>query len=161
MINDTKKYKALISIIIFLLITNFAMLLFFIILDKPADKRSKERTENGMSNSLKQDVGFSNDQLDQYQALRTLQRKNVKPLFDKVRKSKIDFYELLYLQNVSDSTLAVDADSIAQTQKELDLQMFNHFKKIRNICTPDQLQKFDSTIKKVIIRMTGRPGKGK
>jgi protein CpxP len=161
MMNETKKYKALISIIIFLLITNFAMLLFFIILDKPADKRSKERIENGMSNSLKQDVGFSNDQLDQYQALRTLQRKNVKPLFDKVRKSKIDFYELLYLQNVSDSTLAVDADSIAQTQKELDLQMFNHFKKIRNICTPDQLQKFDSTIKKVIIRMTGRPGKGK
>jgi protein CpxP len=161
MMNETKKYKALISIIIFLLITNFAMLLFFIILDKPADKRSKERIENGMSNSLKQDVGFSNDQLDQYQALRTLQRKNVKPLFDKVRKSKIDFYELLYLQNVSDSTLAVDADSIAQTQKELDLQMFNHFKKIRNICTSDQLQKFDSTIKKVIIRMTGRPGKGK
>lgn len=161
MIKETKKYRALISIIIFLLVTNFAMLLFFIILDKPADRRSKDRTENGMSNSLKQDVGFSNDQLDQYQALRTLQRKNVKPLFDKVRKSKIDFYELLYLQNVSDSTLAADADSIAQTQKELDLQMFNHFKKIRNICTADQLEKFDSTIKKVIIRMTGRPGKGK
>lgn len=159
--NDTTKYKALISIIIFLLITNFAMLLFFIILDKPADKRSKERNENGMFSSLQHDVGFSNDQLDQYQALRTLQRKNVKPLFDKVRKSKIDFYGLLYVQNVSDSALAVDADSIAQTQKELDLQMFNHFKKVRNICTPDQLQKFDSTIKKVIIRMTGRPGKGK
>lgn len=159
--NDTKKYKALVSIIIFLLITNFAMLLFFIILDKPTDKRSKERTENGMYNSLQQDVGFSKDQLDQYQSLRTLQRKNIKPLFEKVRQSKMNFYELLYMNNVSDSVVAMDADSIAQTQKELDLQMFNHFKRIRNICTPDQLQQFDSTIKKVIIRMTGRPGKGK
>lgn len=159
--NDTKKYKALVSIIIFLLITNFAMLLFFIILDKPADKRAKDRTENGMYNSLQQDVGFSKDQLDQYQSLRTIQRKNVRPLFDKVRQSKMDFYGLLYVQDVSDSAVAAEADSIAQTQKELDLQMFNHFKKIRNICTPDQLPKFDSTIKKVIIRMTGRPGKGK
>lgn len=159
--SDTKKYKALVSIIIFLLITNFAMLLFFIILDKPADKRAKERTENGMFSSLQKDVGFSKEQLDQYQSLRTVQRKTVKPLFEKVRQSKLDFYDLLYMQNVSDSTLANDADSIAQTQKELDLQMFHHFKRVRGICTADQLQKYDSTIKKVIIRMTGRPGKGK
>jgi periplasmic protein CpxP/Spy len=161
MMNDTKKYKALVSIIIFLLITNLAMLLFFIVLDNPSGKRSKERAENGMYNSLQKDVGFSKNQLDQYQSLRTQQRQNIKPLFDKVRKSKMDFYGLIYMQNVSDSTLAMDADTIAQTQKELDLQMFNHFRRIRSLCTPDQLQKFDSTIKKVIIRMTGRPGKGK
>ena len=113
--NDTKKYKALVSIIIFLLITNLAMLLFFIVLDKPSDKRSKERPENGMYNSLQQDVGFSKSQLDQYQSLRTQQRQNVKPLFDKLRKSKMDFYGLIYMQNVSDSTLAMEADSSAQT----------------------------------------------
>lgn len=156
-----KKYKSLITIIIFLLVTNVAMLIFFMVMSKPVDKRSKNRTENGIYNSLQKDVGFSKDQLDQYQALRTEQHNNVKPLFDEVRKSKEDFYGLLYSGNVSDSLINADADSIAQTQKQLDMQMLNHFKKVRNICTPDQLQKFDSVIKKVVVRMISRPGKGK
>jgi periplasmic protein CpxP/Spy len=52
-----------------------------------------------------------------------------------------------------------DADSIAQKQKTLDMQMFSYFKNIRNICTPDQVQNFDSTLKKEVTRMVGRPGK--
>ena len=83
----------------------------------------------------------------------------VHALFDDLRKSKMDFYNLIYSSQVSDSSVNKAADIIAGKQKTLDLHMFNHFKMVRNICTPDQLQKFDSTIKKVIIRMTGRPGK--
>ena len=79
-------------------------------------------------------------------------------LFDQLRKSKMDFYNLIYSSQVSDSSLNTAADLIAERQKKLDLQMFNHFKTVRNICTPDQLQKFDSTIKKVFIRMTGKAG---
>ena len=161
MINTIKKYKVLVSIIIFLLVTNFALLIFFMVNSNPIDKRSGGHSENGIYNSLQNEVGFSKSQLDQYQALRILQRKNVKPLFDEVRKVKEDFYDLLYVNNVSDSLINADADSIAQTQKELDLQMFNHFKMVRDICTPDQLPKFDSTIKKVVVRMIGRSGKGK
>lgn len=159
--NTTRKYKVLVSIIIFLLITNFALLIFFMASSKPVDKRSRSHSENGIYNSLQKDVGFSKAQLDQYQALRTQQRKNVKPLFDEIRKAKQDFYDLLYSENVPDSLLTADADSIAQTQKRLDLQMFNHFKLVRNICSPDQLQKYDSTIKKAVTHMIGRPAKGK
>ena len=161
MTNTDKKYKALVSIIVFLLVTNFAMLIFFLVIDKPADKRWKEHTENSFSGSLESEVGFSKAQIEQYQELKTLQRKNIKPLFDKVRKSKQDFYELLYLPNVSDSLLIADADSIAQTQRTLDMQMFQHFKRVRAICTHDQLQRFDSTLKKAVVRMTGRSGKGR
>ncbi len=161
--DSNKKNKALVSIIIFLLITNVAMLIFFVVLSNPGNKKysNSGHDQNSMSTLLQKEVGFSKDQLDQYQALRTLQRQNVKPLFNEVRKAKQNFYGLLYSQNVSDSLLNADADSIAQTQKKLDLQMFHHFKMVRNICTPDQVQKYDSTIKKVVARMTGRPGKGK
>lgn len=156
-----KKYKSLISIIIFLLVTNFAMLIFFMVISKPIDKKYRNHDQNGIYTLLQKEVGFSQAQLDQYQVLRTQQRKNIKPLFDKVRKAKEDFYGLLYSANISDSLINADADSIGKTQKELDLQVFNHFKMVRNICTPDQIQKFDSSIKKVIARMTGRPEKGK
>ena len=156
-----KKYKALVSIIIFLLITNFAMLIFFMVISKPVDRKYRNHEQNGIYTLLQKEVGFSKDQLDQYQDLRNQQRKNVSPLFNEIKKSKEDFYELLYSGNVSDSLINADADSIAQTQKKIDLQMFNHFKMVRNICKPDQVQKFDSSMKKVITRMTNRPGRGK
>ncbi len=72
MMDTIKKYKTLVWIIVFLLITNFAMLIFFVTLSKPADKRFKEGQESGMYTSLQDDVGFSKAQLDQYQELRNL-----------------------------------------------------------------------------------------
>ena len=158
---ESKKYKGLVSIIIFLLITNIVMLILFMSDRNIVDKRNTNHDQKSLYTLLQKEVGFSQTQLDQYQAMRTEQRKNIKPLFDNIRKSKENFYELLYMEKATDSALNNDADSIAQTQKKLDLQMFGHFKKIRNICTPEQIQKFDSSIKKVIVRMISRPGKGK
>jgi hypothetical protein len=80
-------------------------------------------------------------------------------LFDQVRKAKIDFYNLLFAPQVSESALNIAANEIAEKQKNLDLHMYYHFKVVRNICTPDQLRKFDSSILKVINRMTGRQGR--
>ena len=156
-----KKYRALVSIIVFLLITNMAMLIFFMVLSKPITNRHRSHDQNGMYTTLQKDVGFSKAQLDQYQVLRNQQRDTIKPLFNDLRKAKETFYGLIYSSDVSDSLLNSDVDLIAQKQKELDLKMFNHFKNVRNLCTPDQLQKFDSTIKKVVTRMIERPGKGR
>jgi len=154
-----KKTKALVTIIIFLLITNIAMLVFFIVLSKPVDKRQKNHAPNEMYNSLQNEVGFSKDQLDKYQALRKGQMEKVRPLFNELRNAKKDFYALMYSKNISDSLLNADMDSIAEKQKTLDLQMFRYFNNIRNICTTGQLQKFDSSINRQVLRMVGgRPG---
>ena len=157
--DSISKNKSLISIIIFLLITNVAMLIFFLALNNPAQKNSHSYDQNGISGLLQKEVGFTKEQLDTYQSLRKDHFDKVHVLFDELRKSKIDFYNLIYTQQASDSSVNKAADLIAEKQKTLDLQMFNHFETVRNICTPDQLQKFDTTIKKVIMRMTGRPGK--
>lgn len=156
--NSQQKTKSLITIIIFLLITNIAMLIFFVVLSKPAERRQRNHEPNGMYNSLQKDVGFSKDQLNQYKALREEQMKKVHPLFNEVRNAKKDFYGLINSGQVSDSLLNADADSIAQKQKNLDMQMFRYFKNVRGICTDSQTQKFDSLMKKVVARMIGRPG---
>ena len=156
--NPITKNKSLVSIIIFLLITNLAMLVFFLVLNRPVQK-SRDRDQNGMSGMLQKEVGFTKEQLDTYQALRKNQFDKVHRLFDELRKSKTDFYNLIYTPQVSDSSVNKAADLIAEKQKTLDLQMLNHFKTVRNICTADQLQKFDTTIKKVIVRLISRAGK--
>ncbi len=156
--NSQQKTKSLITIIIFLLITNIAMLIFFVVVSKPAERRQRIHEPNGLYNSLQNEVGFSKDQLNQYLALREEQMKKVHPLFNEVRNAKKDFYVLINSGQVSDSLLNADADSIAQKQKNLDMQIFRYFKNVRGICTDSQRQKFDSLMKKVVVRMVGRPG---
>ena len=158
MTNPNKKYKALVFIIIFLLVTNFILLILFMS-NNSFDKKQTKHDQKGLYTLLQKEVGFSDVQLNQCQALRTQQRKTIKPLFNSIRGSKESFYELLYKENLPDSILNKSADSIAAAQKQLDLQMFDHFKNIRNICTPEQVPKFDSSIKKVIARMISWPGK--
>ena len=155
--NPATKNKSLVSIIVFLLITNIVMLIFFLLMNKPIQKNS-HRDQNGMSGILQKEVGFTKDQLDTYQSLRKEQLDSVHILFDDIREAKMNFYTLIYGDHVADSVINNTANVIAEKQKTLDLHMFNHFKMVRNICTPDQLQKFDSTIKKVFVRMTGKTG---
>jgi Spy/CpxP family protein refolding chaperone len=158
--NNTKT-KSLVTIIVFLLITNIAMLIFFLVLAKPIDKRPRNHDMNGMYKTLQNEVGFSQEQLDQYKLLREEQMKNVRPLFKQVRESKKAFYGLVTSDNVADSVVAADADSIAQKQKELDTHMFLYFKNVRKICTPGQTAKFDSVMQKIVGRMVGRPGESR
>jgi protein CpxP len=153
------KNKSLISIIIFLLIMNLAMLVFFLVLNNQGQRNSHGHDQNGISGLLQKEVGFTKEQLDTYQSLRKDHFDKVHALFDELRKTKTDFYNLIYTSQVSDSSVNGAADLIAEKQKKLDLNMFNYFKMVRNICTTDQLQKFDTTIKKVLIRMTRKPGK--
>jgi Spy/CpxP family protein refolding chaperone len=157
--NNNTKTKTLVTIIVFLLITNIAMLIFFIMSNGPIEKKQRNHEQNGMYNSLKNDVGFSKEQLDKYQLLRKEQIGKVRPLFNEVRNAKKDFYGLIYSENIPDSLINADADSIAQKQKSLDMQMFGYFQNIRNICKPDQIQKFDSKLKKEVVRMVDKPAR--
>ena len=155
--DSVTKNKSLVTIIIFLLITNIAMLIFFLALNTNDQKGT--RNQNGMADALQNDVGFSKEQLDTYQSLRKDHFNKIHPLFDELRKSKMDFYTLIYNPQISDSSLNAAADLIAEKQKTLDMQLFRHFKMVQNICTPGQLQKFDTVIKKVFVRMIAKTGK--
>ncbi|MEO8720108.1 MAG: hypothetical protein ABI372_03325 [Ginsengibacter sp.] len=157
--NNSTKIKTLIVIIVSLLIIDIVMLMFFIKDNGSHEKKQRNHESYGMYNSLKNEVGFSEDQLAEYKRLRENQMGKVKPMFNDVRKSKKDFYALIYLSNVTDSIMNADADSIAQKQRSLDIQMFGYFKNIRSICLPHQLQKFDSTLKKEVSRMVDKPSR--
>ena len=154
------KTKSLVFIIILLLLTNVALMVFFVLKEKPAKKQWTPE-QGAMYQALKNEVGFSGEQLKQYQELRMQHKENLKPHFNRVNGAKENFYNLLYLPFPSDSLLNAAADSIGSQQKLLDLEMFSSFQKIRNTCTPEQLPKFDSVIKKTVQRMTGRQGKFK
>lgn len=150
--------KSLLIVIFLLLIIDLVVLFFFVTKNKPENDRQRDRKEGGLYAVLKKEANFTPEQMAKYQTLREEQFRNVKPLFSKIRKSKDNFYSLLYTENVPDSTVNALSDSIALNQKALDVQMFTYFQKVRLLCTADQIPKFDSSIKKVVNHMTGRQG---
>ncbi|WP_315816860.1 hypothetical protein [Paraflavitalea speifideaquila] len=58
--------------------------------------------------------------------------------------------------------MQVKADEIGILQKQLDLITFQHFQRVRALCKPEQVLKFDTVVKEIVNRMTGgwrNPGK--
>lgn len=160
---STSKNKSLIFIIAVLLLTNIAVLGYFLWYKKPTgghDDHGKTKPPPGIESPLQNEVGFSEDQLVQYRQMRDEQMNAIKPMFDDMRKSKDSLFRMMSIESTNDSTVNSIADAIAQKQKAIDLRMYNHFKRIRGLCTPGQLPKYDSLIQRMMRKM-GRPHKDK
>ena len=152
---STSKNKSLIFIIAVLLLTNIAVLGYFLWYKKPAGGHDEHKKRPpGIEYPLQNEVGFSEAQLVQYRQMRDEQMNAIKPMFDDMRKSKDSLFRMISIEN--DSSVSLLAEAISQKQKAIDLRMYNHFKRIRGLCTPEQLPKYDSLIQRMMSKM-GRP----
>ncbi|MBK8494223.1 MAG: hypothetical protein IPL50_03755 [Chitinophagaceae bacterium] len=159
MINDQNRSKVFITIIGILLVANIALVSFFL-LKKDGRKPEKRPDRKTMiANFLKAEIGFSTMQLQQYDSLSTGHSEKIKNMFDSLRSNKDKQFKLLAMANFSDSAMNHIAEQSGETQKMMELKMFNHLKKIRLLCTPEQLPKFDSLFVKVLNRRNGEARK--
>ena len=149
--------KTLLIIIAVLVLTNIGVLGYFLWYKNNDHVPVRtDREKNGIADILQKEVGFSDDQVARYKVLKDKQREFIRPMFDDMRRSKDSLFRLLSVANVSDSALDKATDAIAQKQKNLDLQTFMHFKRVRALCLPDQEIKYDSMILRMFRKM-GRP----
>lgn len=156
--NSTTRNRALIFVIILLLITNIALLAYTFILSKHGPE---ERKKDGFTNALRKEVGFSDGQIKQFNALKEKSWAAAKADMEHIRKIKQNLFDLTKETAVSDSAVIVLADSIANLQKKVEINTFRHFKETRQICTPEQMPRYDSLMKKIIRQgRPGRPGGG-
>jgi protein CpxP len=146
--------RNLLIIIGVLLLTNIAVLVYFLGQKKP-EKSPHDEKRAGISEMLQKEVGFTDEQTAQYKQLKEKQKETIRPMYDDMRKAKDSLFKLLSYPETNDSLLTKIADAIAQKQKALDLQTFNHFKRVRTLCTPEQQPKYDS----MILRMFRKMGK--
>ncbi len=150
MIAQQNKSKILIAIIGILLIANIALVSFFLLKkdERKHGKRMDRKTVIG--NFLKKEIGFNDAQMQQYDSMSTWHSKYMKTMFETNRNSKDKQFKELTTANFSDSVMNTIADQSAASQKALELQMFNHLKQVRALCTQEQLPKFDSLFVKVL-----------
>ena len=145
------KSRSLVGIIIFLLVSNIAMLIFFLVLGNgPRKDHSAHKDLVGIF--LKKDMGFDQHQMDEYDKLHKENMESMKPLFDSVHSAKENFYNQLAGNN-PDTVTKKSATAIGESQILIEMQMFKYFKNVRKLCTSDQLPKFDSSFSSVIAKM--------
>jgi len=146
------KNKILLIIIGILLITNIALVSFYS-LSKPAEKKGVRPDRTAMISAfLKNELKFSQPQLSQYDSLSNQHRILIKAKFDAIKKEKESEFNQLTQDNFNDSSINNTAVLFSTKQKEIEIIMFNYFKDIRNLCTPEQQPKFDSLFYKMLTK---------
>jgi len=148
--SSSSKTKILVTAVVLLLLTNIAMLVFFLNCKGPGGKRNDRGGREAMMRTfLQKDVGFSDQQLAQYDELSKTHKENIKPSFEAMRNNREQEMKTLSAQGFSDSAVQMAAEKSASMQKEMVKNMFLHFRDIRKLCTPEQQPKFDSLFYKI------------
>jgi len=150
--------KALVFIIAILLLSNIALLYFFVTKgeeDKGKKSEMPKSAREFMIQKLKNDVGFDDNQIAQYEQLANKHKQAMKPMFDQLHMTKDSLYRLLQVSNIQDSSVNYYLGNIGERQQNIDQRIFYHFYALREICTAEQRPKFDTTVYKIIRKMIG------
>lgn len=141
--------------IVLLLLGNLATMVVFWM-----DRRQNRPPAAGHpSEFLIQQLKLDAQQQKQFQQLVAEHQQAVRSLRQAMKEKKEALYQLLK-SNATDSSATVAATAIGATMQSIDLATYQHFKKLRAICKPDQQQQFDAIILDVVSMMhrQGPPG---
>lgn len=148
---NPSRNKILVAIIAVLLVSNIAVLLYFVVFR--GSGRRPDRRRSPMTEFLQKEVGFTPAQLARFDSLKQQHHANVRPLGDDLAQSRDSLYLLIGDTAVTDSALQAAAAAIGRKQARLELKLFDNFRQIRAICTPAQLPRFDSLAPSLVRRM--------
>ena len=143
------KTKALVAAVVFLLLTNIAVLVFFLCCKGPGKKDFHGGREARMKEFLQKEISFTPQQIQQYDTLSKKHRENIGTSFNEMRNNKEQQFQELGRTGFSDSAIVLAAGRSSEMQKEMELKMIMHFREIRKLCTPEQQSKFDSLFYKI------------
>jgi uncharacterized protein YpuA (DUF1002 family) len=141
--------KILIIVIALLLLANIIMLALLFNNKKndvPDDRK------NAMRNYLKTELGFSDAQMVAFDTVKSRHRAQVKLKYDEIRQRKQNNLKKIGINNFSDSSINAAAAYAASEQENMERNMLEHLKEIRNLCTATQREIFDTGFYKVMAK---------
>ncbi len=111
-------------------------------------------------NFLTKELNLNQQQQQAYKLLRNEHQAGQRLLQDSLRLAKDALFELLKTPVVNEAVIKQASDKGVALQQQLELFTFNHFQKVRALCTTEQQLKFDGLIRQVLQQMNGgrRPG---
>lgn len=143
-------------LVVILLLTNIITLSFIWFKEKPNKPQNNTSREKRMGQFMVNELKLDKDQEALYWKMRDTLLSQQRGVMDSMRTAKRNFFNLLKEPSslATDSLLTVRGQEINVLQRKLDLITFQHFQRVRSLCTPEQLQKFDTVIAEIVNRMT-------
>ena len=138
--------KFLVLLVAILLVANLCLMLYFFVFK---DRHAPEGS-HPVSDLMQKELGLNADQTEKFKQLRDEHRAAVKPVVDEMKRLKDSLYNLLQNPQANDSAAKVIAQQIGEKQEELEILIYHHFEKVREICDNSQLPKFDTLVHRMI-----------
>ncbi len=146
---DTNRFRILWVAIIVLVVLNIGMIAWFTFF--------AHRPGLPPRLFLEQELSFDEKQKDIYRHMREEHFMKARDIKEKVKTLKEAFFKAMADSSITDEELRKRASAISTEASELDVLTFKHFQQVRQMCTPEQKEKFDEIIEEVL-RSMDRPG---
>lgn len=131
-------------IIAILIIANIATLLYFWV------GHFRNQKMNSPREFLAKKLNFSDNQKSIYFNLAKEHNQSANKIRAQIKIDKDNFFKLLQSDQISDSVRNNEALKVSISIQSLDILTFEHFKKVRAICSEEQKPKFDELIQKMV-----------
>jgi len=131
-------------LIALLVVANITTLAFFWI------GHFKNQRDNSPKEFLAKKLNFNEDQKTAYFELAKEHNEAAKIIREQVKIDKDNFFQLLKSDTIIDGARNNAAAQVSTSIQSLDILTFEHFKKVRTLCTSAQKPKFDELIQKMV-----------
>ena len=131
-------------LIALLVVANITTLAFFWI------GHFKNQKENSPKEFLSKNLNFSKSQKNAYFILAKEHNESAKIIRDQIKNDKESLFQLLKSDTFNDSVRNDKALKVSMSIQALDILTFEHFRKVRAICTEEQKPPFDELIQKMV-----------
>ena len=134
----------------FLLIGLNITLIVFLFLGRHANERQRGNPANFIIEKLK----FTTQQQTEFNKLKEAHHDSTMLLDEEGKRLRTIFFEGLKSDSANNKIMI--AAEIAENQKQMELLTYNHFEKVKKLCTPEQKIIFNSIIMEILDRL-GKP----
>ena len=121
--------------------------------DFGADKK------NHVQKLLKEELGFTDEQAEKYVTLQKKHRKDMSKLNEEFMEAKRNIFDYVLQNEIDEETLDSLKKVSLEKQSKLDNMTINHFKELKKICKPEQVEKLKDIMIKILPPPPGRGGK--
>lgn len=139
--------KLLIRITILLAVLNISLIAFFSW--KAFHFREGPPPQHDMIALLKKELQLSDTQAAAFKKIRDRFFEEEKILGETIRSKRDSINAIMYSRNSSDSLLAQYAASVAENEHKMELLRIEQAKQLRGVCSPEQLDKFETLVKEI------------
>jgi len=147
--------RTLLLLILVLLLTN-GIMLYLLTREEPEPEKEPELTRNERSiKMIQEELNLDSVQVQDYIILRAYRDSLLRPIQTDIRKAKMDMTSLLRQDSVSVDSVKMMAARVGDGQAKMEIEYFNHFRRMEKMLQESQRPKLDSLLIRMIYRSTG------